>query len=306
VRALEALDAQTVRPAEVVVVDNGCTDGSSELLTAREGPGFVVVRNDHNAPPARARNQAAAQASGDVLAFTDDDCRPTPTWLEALLAGMREGTAIVQGRTVADPMLPLEPLSRTQWTPAEYGLYETANIAYTAEAFHGVGGFDEHLADQVADVLGPRFGRYPFGEDTDLAWRVRRRGGGTRFAPYALVHHHVFPPDPALLLRRAVLAAGFPLLVRETPELRRAFLTLGFVLGRQRLLFLTGVVGLVLAPVVGWWTIALGVPYGWRLVRPLQRARRPRLKALPVLVARDVVETVALVVGSVRARSVVL
>jgi glycosyltransferase involved in cell wall biosynthesis len=306
VQALAALDAQTVPPHEVVVVDNGCTDGSSELLDAREGPGFLVVRNDHNAPPARARNQAAARATGEVLAFTDDDCRPVPTWLEALLAGMREGTAIVQGRTTADPSLPLEPLSRTQWTPAEYGLYETANIAYDATAFHAVGGFDEHLAEQVADVLGPRFGRYPFGEDTDLAWRVRRNGGATRFAPYALVHHHVFPPDRRLLLRRAVLAAGFPLLVRETPELRRVFLTFRFLLGRHRIAFLAGVAGLVAAPLTTPWTVLLAVPYGWRLVRPLARGRKPRLKALPVLVARDVVETVALVVGSVRARSVVL
>lgn len=306
VRALESLDAQTVRPAEVVVVDNGCTDGSSELLAAREGPGFVVVRNDRNAPPAEARNQAAALATGEVLAFTDDDCRPVPTWLESLLAGMRQDVAIVQGRTVADPTLPLEPLSRTQWTPAEYGLYETANIAYDAAAFRGVGGFDEHLAEQVAKVLGARFGRYPFGEDTDLAWRVRRTGAATRFAPHALVHHHVFPPDARLLFRRAVLAAGFPLLIRETPELRRSFLTFRFVLGRQRLLFLIGVAALVAAPLLSPWTLVLTVPYAWRVLQPLRRPRRPRLKAAPVLVARDAVETVALVVGSVRARSVVL
>jgi glycosyltransferase involved in cell wall biosynthesis len=305
VRALDALDAQTVPPEEVIVVDNGCSDGSSELLAARVGPGFVVVRNDHNAPPAIARNQAAALATGEVLAFTDDDCRPTPTWLEALLSGMREGVAIVQGRTTADPTQVVEPLSRTQWTPSEYGLYETANIAYDAGAFHAVGGFDEQLAAEVARVLGRRFGRYPFGEDTDLAWRVRRNGGLTRFSAHAVVHHHVFPPDPPYLLRRAVLAAGFPLLMRRIPELREGLLTAGFVLGRHRLMLLVAFVGLALA---AWqpWSLTLCVPYVWRLLRPLAGGRRGRIKAAPVLVARDLVETVALVTGSVRARSLVL
>jgi hypothetical protein len=229
-----------------------------------------------------------------------------PTWTEALVAGMRQGVGVVQGRTVADPRLPLRPLSRTQWTPAEYGLYETANIAYDADAFRSVGGFDEALAAQVARVLGPRFGRYPFGEDTDLAWRTRRTGVGTRFAPHALVEHHVFPPDPPLLLRRAVLAAGFPLLVKEIPELRRVFLSGRVLLGWHRARFLTAVLGTALAP---WqpWALLLVTPYLWRLLRlHVRGGRRARLKAAPVLLLRDVVETVALVVGSVRARSVVL
>jgi glycosyltransferase involved in cell wall biosynthesis len=301
--ALDALEAQTLPGIELVVVDNGCDDGSSEDLAAR--PGIRVLRSETNSPPAQARNRAAEVATGEVIAFTDDDCRPVPTWLEALVAGMREGVGIVQGRTVADPRLPLEPLSRTQWTPAEYGLYETANIAYAADVFRSVGGFDEQLASEVADVLGPRLGRYPFGEDTDLAWRVRRTGAATRFAPHALVEHHVFPPDPRLLLRRSVLAAGFPLIVREIPELRRVFLTGRVLLGRQRLYVLAALAALPLA-LVSPWLLLLAVPYGWRLTQPLRRGRKARLKAVPVLVARDVVETGALVVGSVRARSVVL
>ena len=302
-KVLDALEAQTVRPVEVVVVDNGCSDGSSEDLAAR--PWVTVLRSETNSPPAEARNRAAAAATGEVIAFTDDDCQPVPTWLESLLAGMRDGVGIVQGRTIADPSLPLEPLSRTQWTPAEYGLYETANIAYDTRIFRSVDGFDEQLAAQVARVLGPRFGRYPFGEDTDLAWRVRRTGVATRFAPHALVLHHVFPPDPKLLLRRSVLAAGFPLLVRETPELRRVFLSARVLLGRHRALFLLALLGIPLA-LLSPWTLLLAVPYGWRLLQPRRAGRRRRLKAVPVLLARDVVETVALAVGSARSRSLVL
>ncbi|HUR51579.1 MAG TPA: glycosyltransferase [Mycobacteriales bacterium] len=304
-QALDALEAQTLPDVEVVVVDNGCSDGSSEDLAERAGPRLKVLRSETNSPPAQARNRAAAVASGEVIAFTDDDCRPVPTWAECLVAGMREGIGIVQGRTTADPRLPLEPLSRTQWTPAEYGLYETANVAYDAECFRAVGGFDEQLAAQVADVLGPRLGRYPFGEDTDLAWRVRRAGAETRFAPHALVEHHVFPPDRRLLLRRSVLAAGFPLLAREVPELRRVFLTGGFLLGRHRVWHLLALGALPTALVTPW-ALVLGAPYAWRLVQPRRRGRKARIKALPVLVLRDLAETGALVVGSVRARCVVI
>jgi glycosyltransferase involved in cell wall biosynthesis len=302
-QALTSLSEQTYAKVQVVVVDNGCSDGSTELLATH--PELTVLRSETNAPPALMRNAAAEVATGEVLAFTDDDCRPTPTWVEGLVAGLREGVSVVQGRTIANPLLPLEPLSRTQWTPAEYGLYETANIAYDARAFAAVGGFDEELAAQVARVLGPRFGRYPFGEDTDLAWRVRRNGGLTRFATHALVHHHVFPPDVPYLMRRSVLAAGFPLLVREVPELRHVFLTGRVLLGQNRARFLlavAGTVGIVSSPVA----VTLVAPYAWSLVRPRQPGRRARLVAAPVLIARDVVETVALAVGSVRARSLVM
>lgn len=302
-KALDALEAQTYPDVELLVVDNGCDDGSSEDLACR--PSVRVLRSETNAPPAAMRNWAASKADGHVLAFTDDDCRPVATWVEALVAGMREGVALVQGRTIADPALSVEPLSRTQWTPAEYGLYETANIAYDAAAFHAVGGFDEQLAAQVAEVLGPRFGRYPFGEDTDLAWRVRRAGGRTRFAAHALVHHHVFPPDVNYLLRRSVIAAGFPLLVREVPELRRVFLTGRIALGRRRVEFLLGLAGVALAlqdPLA----LVFAGPYAWRLLGPFRPGRRARLRAAPVLVVRDAVETVALGVGSARARSLVV
>jgi hypothetical protein len=120
------------------------------------------------------------------------------------------------------------------------------------------------------------------------------------------VEHHVFPPDPPLLLRRAVLAAGFPLLVKEIPELRRVFLNARVLLGWHRARFLLALLGTVLAL---WhvWTLVLVAPYLWRVLRlHVRGGRRARLKAAPVVVLRDLVETVALVVGSVRARSIVL
>ena len=320
-RTLDALAAQTHPPEEVLVVDNGSADGTADLLAARAAAGspagLRVLTRPANLPVAEGRNLAVAEATGEVIAFTDDDCRPRPTWLEALLAGLRPDVGIVQGRTTADPAQPLEPLSRTQWTPAEFGLYETCNVAYRRAALHRAGPpaptgpFDTTFAATVARVLGERWARYPFGEDTELAWRVKRAGAGSRFAVHAVVDHEVSPPDPALLLRRAALAAAFPVLVREVPELREVFLWRRLVLGphRARLWLAAAATGTALAtrrpgPLL------LAAPYAADVVglRELRRrgGRRARVRAAGLLVRRDLAETAALLRGSWRARTPVL
>jgi glycosyltransferase involved in cell wall biosynthesis len=302
-RCLDALADQTY-PAdltEVVVVDNASTDGTAEDLAGRP---VTVLREEAHARVAAARNRAAAAATGEVIAFTDDDCRPTPTWLEGLVAGMREGTAIVQGRTYPDPAQGVLPLSRTQWVPAEAGLYETSNIAFTRQAFEQAGGFDESFAGDVERLLGRRFGRYPFGEDTDLAWRVKRAGGTSRFAAHAIVHHHVFEPDPSYLLRRSIVGGAWPLLVKRLPELSDVLIG-KVVLGRQRGRVLLAIAGVAAAWWQPWALVAV-LPWAVAVLKPTRRGRLGRLRAAPVLALRDLVETAALAYGSVRARRLVL
>ncbi|MGH3744236.1 MAG: glycosyltransferase, partial [Mycobacteriales bacterium] len=320
-RTLDALASQTLPPDEVLVVDNGSTDGTGAVLESRRSrhdpPGLRVITRDANLPVAQGRNLAVAASRGEVVAFTDDDCRPRPTWLEALVAGMRDGVGLVQGRTTADPAQPLSVLSRTQWTPAEFGLYETCNVAYARDALDAArapapdGPFDLRFADDVAAVLGPRWQHLPFGEDTELGWRVKRAGTRSRFAVHAVVEHEVFAPDPGLLVRRASLAAAFPALVRRVPELRDTFLWHRYLLGRRRAALWLAAGGAA-AAVLGrdGRPALLALPYLAGITglaemgRPGGRGRR--LAAAPVLLRRDLVESVALLRGSVRARTIVL
>lgn len=305
--ALQALEQQTY-PAELlefVVVDNGSTDTTAAVLDAwAPRQAHVVIRNEQNTTPAEARNRAVGQATGDVIAFTDDDCVPERAWLEALAAGFRDGVGIVQGLTRPTPGVPQGPLTRSQSTQYEYGLYETCNIAYRRSALPADGPFLPDVQLTIQRYVGSSIGNQAFGEDVDLAWRVKRAGAGSRFAADAVVNHHVFPSDPLYLWRRAALVAGFPVLISRFPELRAAFLWRRVLLGRHRLFIWLALLGLLSLTVPV--QVALFVPWLWHLVRPHRSGWRGRLKALPVLVVRDLIETAALVYGSARARSLVL
>lgn len=99
---LDALAAQTL-PAgsfELIVVDDG-SEPPLVLDPARWSSKFALkLIHQENAGPAGARNRGVAEARGEFLAFTDDDCLPTPTWLENIVAALRENPeAMVGGST---------------------------------------------------------------------------------------------------------------------------------------------------------------------------------------------------------------
>jgi len=316
-RTLRALVAQDFPPErmEVVVVDNGATDGTAELLDgwrSRAPWSFEVITIATNGRVGTARNLAVAKGTSDVVAFTDDDCRPVAGWVSALVEAIDAGADIVQGKTTPDPEQPLERLSRSQWVLQEDGLFETCNIAYRRAVLDAVGDppFRSVLQEELLAMLGPRLGTTPFGEDVDLGWRAVRAGASVVFAPDAVVHHEVRPPDLRTTVQRSAIAAGFPLLTRQVPELRDRLYHRRWFLARTRPTAWALILGLVLtvsgrAPRLG---LVLGALWGAARLQPLQpRELLPRIRhELPHLAVRDVAETAALVYGSARARTPVL
>ena len=83
-RALRSIDAQTFRDYEVIVVDDGSTDSTPEYLEAVRGPRYRLIRNDRSLGVSAARNRGIGAATGQWIAFLDDDDELRPQALAAL------------------------------------------------------------------------------------------------------------------------------------------------------------------------------------------------------------------------------
>lgn len=289
-----ALRAQTLDPSqfEVVIVD----DGSSPPVAVEGGDlALRIVRHATAHGPGGARNAGWRAARGALVAFTDDDCRPAAGWLEAgLAAHKRAPAAVVQGRTAPDPgeRDRLGPFSRTVRVERLGPQYETCNIFYPRELLECLGGFDEG------------FGLRPGGEDTDLAWRAIELGRSMAFCEAALVHHAVLELGPLGSLRDAarwtetVRVFGRHPGAREMLDHRIFWNVWHYLLARS--------------------VLALALPRSLRALRwailarhALALAGRARTLGggpwlLPLLVAYDLVETIAVARGAARHRTLVV
>ncbi len=186
-RLLDALRDQTLAPDayEVIVVDNGSRPETGALLAREAADGRLRLRYERHEitrGPGGGRNTGWRLARAPLIAFTDDDCRPEPRWLEAALAVARQRPgALIQGPTRPDPdELALDGvLSHTVRVEQLGPIFETSNVFYPRAVLEALGGFDE------------TFGTRPAGEDTDLAFRAIEAGAQPVFAPDAVVRHAV-------------------------------------------------------------------------------------------------------------------
>lgn len=301
---LDALHAQTFGDHEVIVVDDGSRDGSGAEAEERGHP--VRVLRTPGVGAVAARRVGVRASSAPILAFTDSDCVPDPRWLEVGVSAIRSGSAIASGPTW--PARQALPLERTLASDGKDGLYPTCNVFYDRRAYDDAGGFDAGAGERLGFRPGSTLRGTGFGEDTLLAWRVRRAGGRAELCPDAVVYHHVFPADVTETFRRAWGAGAFPALVREVPELRDTFLLNGRFLGwRGRL----GLYAAALLLVAGRRAPAALSVSAWALARgrralAAEVSRRRALWSVPTEVAADAVTAAALASGSIRRHSLVL
>jgi GT2 family glycosyltransferase len=177
---LDALERQTIprEQFEVLIGDDGSTDGSTDQLATEDG--WIRVFRGAARNSYAARNRAARAARAPVLAFVDSDCKPEPLWLEEGLKALADADAVAGGIRF------ILPERRTVWTLIDMettkdhesqvtrGNAETANLFVRQELFERLGGFDDTL---------PEHG------DFDFAERIVASGARLVYAPDVLVHH---------------------------------------------------------------------------------------------------------------------
>lgn len=214
-RCLIALLEQDIDPGsyDIWVADDAAspkTRAVVEELAGREGRSalcYLPVRQTQG--PAAARNAGWRAASGEVIAFTDDDCIPDPGWLRAGLDALTGGAAGAGGRIVVP--LPDHPTDYERDAAGLAGLkpeFVTANAFYRRDALEAVGGFDERF-------------EAAWREDADLYFTLLERGCELVDAPGAVVVHPVRPAPWGVSIKQQRKSQYNALLYKKHPRLYR-------------------------------------------------------------------------------------
>jgi GT2 family glycosyltransferase len=298
--ALEALAAQTLERERFEVIVARARGARPPLAPAPASMRVTFLEAEGG--PSTRRNLGWHRSEAPLIAFTDDDCRPTPGWLAALAdAAARNPGAIVQGRTEPDPAERhlLTGLARTIEVTAASPWYETCNIAYPRAVLEAVGGFDERL-DEC------------WGEDTDLGVRARTAGAGHVFADGALAFHAVVARPLPVAVRQARRRRWLAPLIARHPQLR-SHLPWGVAANETHLTLPLALAGLLVGRRRPALSAALALPYlapafarqlaaGPRSARGLART----VLHLPAAVAVNAAEIAATVAGGIRDRTPVI
>jgi GT2 family glycosyltransferase len=195
---------------EVIVVD----DGSSDATRAIADEYGVHVISTENRGLASARNRGMAAASGEIVAYLDDDARPDPHWLSFLAASFLDSSHVgIGGPNVEHPgdgaiaecvaNAPGGPV-HVLLTDHEAEHLPGCNAAFRKASLEDVGGFD------------PQF--RAAGDDVDLCWRLRDRGWTLGFSPGAVVWHRRRPSVKAYWRQQVGYGKAEALLERKWPE----------------------------------------------------------------------------------------
>jgi O-antigen biosynthesis protein len=223
---------------EVILVDDGSTDDTTAL--ASKFPDVRYVRHPHNLGLSEARNTGIAAARGEIVAFTDADCRADEDWLYYLVTDLiRGGYAGIGGPNLLPPedSCVASVVMASPGGPAHVMLTDRlaehipgCNMAFYKWVFLEAGGFD------------PQF--RCAGDDVDMCWRLQHAGYRVGFSHAGFVWHYRRSRIQDYLRQQYGYGEAEALLVRKHPEY---FSSLGGGIWRGRI-YTSSQDGLVFRP----------------------------------------------------------
>ena len=210
-RCLESLAHLNYPDYEVIVVDDGSTDGTAQI--AKQFPSVRYV-GQANLGLSAARNAGIAAATGEIVAFTDDDCRADEDWLHYLVTDLLAGGWVgigghnflppddspVAAAVMASPGGP----AHVMLTDLEAEHIPGCNMAFFKWALDEIGGFD------------PVFRKA--GDDVDVCWRLQDRDYKLGFSHAGFVWHHRRSTVNAYFKQQQGYGEAEALLARKHPE----------------------------------------------------------------------------------------
>lgn len=237
--ALSALERQNMDEGlyEVIVVDDGSSDGTEEMLKeiSKSLTYSLRIFRQANQGLSAARNLGIKNARSEFIAFHDDDLTARPDWLKnGLLYFKDESVFAVEGRVEVSGTV--RPFTHSIANESG-GLFLGCNMFYRVRVLDRLNGFDLNIPF--------------FGNDYDLILKVFAIGGRVPFARDAVLVHAVISVKPSDLLKRAADSRYIPYLFKVHGEkirpytgfrIERVFIAMFFLLFVYALISLNGIV----------------------------------------------------------------